>query len=67
MITKAEFSNCLRSLFFIDVDTLPGLLDDEQRRFIRDPVSYFIECSDAQAAAIWREIEKRQEPRKENT
>ena len=60
MSESARFLNRLRSLHNIDGDLLPELSKDEQREFVRGPVVYFLRADDAQAQAIWREIEKRQ-------
>jgi hypothetical protein len=57
---KALFLNRLRSLFNIDGFLLPELTEEQQTKFMRGPVQYLIGCDDGQAAAIWREIEKRQ-------
>ncbi len=59
-MTKHEFHNRIRSMFCIDGYLLPELSEEEQGVFMRDPVGYFIRASDAQANAIWREIERRQ-------
>lgn len=62
-MTKQEFLNRIRSLHNIDGWDLPELTDAEKRKFIQNPVLYFIRCDDAQSDAIWREVEKRQRPR----
>ena len=55
------FLNRVRSLFNIDGDLLADVLSpEEQRKFMDDPVRYFMRCDDERAAAIWREVEKRQ-------
>jgi hypothetical protein len=54
------FLNRVRSLFNIDGDQLPELDRDEWRSFRDDPVRFFMRADDWQAAAIWREVEKRQ-------
>lgn len=57
---RAAFLNRVRSLFNIDADELPKLDRDEWRSFRDDPVRFFMRADDWQAAAIWREVEKRQ-------
>ena len=59
-MTQHEFLNRLRSLWNIDGWQLPELNAKEQAAFMTDPTRFLIRCNDAQAAAIWREIEKRQ-------
>jgi hypothetical protein len=54
-----DFHNRLRSLFNIDGDLLPELSRDEQAKFVRDPVAFFLQANGVQTTAIWREIEKR--------
>ena len=56
----AAFLNCLRSLHNIDGDQLPELEGYDWISFRDDPPRYFMRCNDTQAAAIWREVEKRQ-------
>ena len=60
---RALFLNRLRSLYNIDGHLLPELTSEEQREFVRDPVRYLIRTDATQAAAIWREVEKRQKSR----
>lgn len=57
---KADFLNRVRSLFNIDGYLLLELSADQQGKFLRDPVLYFISTDKAQQDAIWREVEKRQ-------
>ena len=57
------FINRVRSLFNIDGWLLPELTKAQQEEFIADPVRYFIHTDDAQANAIFREVEKRQRRR----
>ncbi len=58
-----DFANRLRSMFNIDGFQLaPELTEMEQQAFMRDPVGYYIRCPDPKRLAIWREIEKRQQP-----
>lgn len=60
-MTQDQFLNALCILYSIDGWQLPELLNGEQQRaFVRNPVDYFLRAPDAQQAAIWREIEKRQ-------
>ena len=61
-MTQHEFLNRLRSLWNIDGWQLPELNSERWAKFQADPAQFFIRCDDAQAAAIWREIEKRQTP-----
>lgn len=60
MTTQHAFMNRLRSLFNIDADQVPELAN--RRIFLANPVEYLIRADDTQAAAIWREVEKRQKP-----
>ena len=60
-IDKAEFIDRIRSLYNIDGDLLPELTPEQQLAFVSDPVRYFIYAGDTHSAAIWREVEKRQE------
>jgi hypothetical protein len=62
MNNQHAFLNRVRSLFNIDGYRLPELTEEQRGKFLRDPVRYFIGADDMQAAAIWREIEKRQKP-----
>jgi hypothetical protein len=55
-----EFINRLRSLYAIDRHLLPELSEAEWIAFRTNPPRYLIYASDEQAAAIFREIEKRQ-------
>lgn len=59
-MTRADFLNRARSLHNIDSIHLPELDRAQRRHFMDEPVRYFMNCSDAHAAAIWREVEKRQ-------
>jgi hypothetical protein len=61
---KAEFLNRVRSLFNIDQWLLPELTDEQWDRFRNDPPRYFIAADDPQSEAIWREVERRQTPRR---
>jgi hypothetical protein len=58
---KRLFLNRVRSLFNIDGFLLPELDRAEQHTFTRDPVRYLMGAEDGKAAAIWREVEKRQD------
>lgn len=60
MSARAAFINRLRSLYNIDRDRLPELGHDEWVDFDSDPVRYLRRANDDHAAAIWREVEKRQ-------
>jgi hypothetical protein len=60
VIDQRLFTNCVRSLFNIDGYLLPELTSDQQSKFIRDPVRYFIGTDKAQQDAIFREVAKRQ-------
>lgn len=60
---QAQFTNRVRSLFCIDHYLLPELSDEQWVKFRDDPPRYFIGADDKQAAAIWREVEKRQRPK----
>lgn len=62
-MTRAAFLNRIRSLNNIDRDMLPELTTEEWRRFDEDPVRFFVRADGFQAAAIWREVERRQEVR----
>jgi hypothetical protein len=53
---QRAFLNTLKKLFFID--DVPGFTDGQNRMFRADPVSYLIRASDAQAEAIFKELEK---------
>ena len=55
-----SFQNRIRSLSNIDGYLLPELSQDEQAAFLRDPVGFFLRANDAQADAIFREVERRQ-------
>ena len=57
---RAEFLNRLRRLHNIDGDQLPELEGYDWISFRDDPPRYFMRCNDTQAAAIWREVERRQ-------
>jgi len=59
-MTQAEFMNRIRSLYNIDGWQLPELNDGDWPKFRDDPARYLVLCSDRQADAIWREVEKRQ-------
>lgn len=59
-MNRAAFLNCLRSLHNIDSDALPELTFDQWEFFRDNPARYLMCCDDVQAAAIWREVEKRQ-------
>ncbi len=59
-MTQHEFINRLRSMTSIDGWQLPELTREQQARFMADPFRYMMRAADEQAAAIWREIEKRQ-------
>lgn len=54
------FLNRLRSLFNIDADQLPELSPEQMAEFLVNPPRFLMRCDDATAAAIWREVEKRQ-------
>lgn len=58
-MTQSEFRNALLILFSIDRRQLPELSEAQQGTFMHNPVMFFLRCDDTQAAAIWREIEKR--------
>ena len=60
---KAGFLNRVRSLYNIDHHLLPELSAPEWRAFCVDPPRYFLGADAKQAAAIWREVERRQTPR----
>lgn len=62
MTTQHAFINRIRSLHNIDHDQLPELTDRQFFLFQYEPARYLIRADDTQAAAIWREIEKRQKP-----
>lgn len=57
---KKTFLNHVRSLFNIDGYLLPELDGEQQQKFVRDPVRYFIGGDEPQSDAIWREVLKRQ-------
>jgi hypothetical protein len=63
MSEQAAFLNRLRSLLNIEGDQLPELTREQQARFMADPFRFFVRADDEKAAAIWREIEKRQRGR----
>jgi len=61
---QAGFMNRVRSLYNIDRHWLPELSASEWRAFSADPPRFLVVAADdAQAAAIWREVERRQTPR----
>lgn len=60
MSEQARFLNRLKSLFNIDADQVPELTREQWYAFRDDPVRFLLRASDAQAASIWREVEKRQ-------
>ena len=55
-----SFRNRIRSLSNIDGYLLPEFLHDERAAFLRDPVGFFLRANDAQADAVFREVERRQ-------
>ena len=57
---KRTFANLIRSLFNIDSDLLPELKREEQSAFLRNPVQFFLDATDAQSDAIMREVQARQ-------
>ena len=57
---RAEFLNRLRSLHNIDRDLLPELSGEQWPFFRDDPERFLMRADDTQAAAIWREVERRQ-------
>lgn len=57
---RALFLNRLRSLRCIDGYLLPELSETQQQAFMRNPWGYVMAAPDGHAAAIWREVEKRQ-------
>lgn len=60
-MTNHEFINRIRSLYNIDWELLPELSDRDWPEFRDNPPRYLINKADAtQAAAILREVEKRQ-------
>jgi hypothetical protein len=59
---QEAFANRLKSLFNIDGCQLLELSHSQTESFLRDPARYFMRASDRQADAIFREIEKRQQP-----
>lgn len=59
-MTQHEFMNRLRSLWNIDRDQLPELSEVQWTNFLLAPSSFLIRADDATAAAIWREVERRQ-------
>lgn len=59
-MSRAAFLNRLRSLFNVDRDQLLELTWGEWARFREDPVRFFMAANEVQAAAIWREVERRQ-------
>lgn len=59
---KHGFMNRVRSLANIDRDQLPELTPEDFYWFVNDPVRYFMRATETHAAAIWREVEKRQRP-----
>jgi hypothetical protein len=60
VMNHPQFTNALKAMFNIDADKLTEIERDQQKHFIADPVRYYIRASEAQHAAIWREIKKRQ-------
>ena len=58
---RREFLNRARSLYNIDSHLLPELGDDWPT-FRADSARYTINTDAQTAAAIWREVEKRQKP-----
>lgn len=57
---RRMFLNRLRSLHNIDHHYLPELTDGEWISFRHNPTEFLIRADDTQAAAIWREVERRQ-------
>jgi len=57
---KMAFLNRIRSLFNIDGYALPELGSEQQLKFLRDPVRYFLNADEAESDAIMREVESRQ-------
>lgn len=57
---RHAFLNRVRSLHCIDRGELPELDWTEWRLFQDNPADYLLRTDDTQAAAIWREVEKRQ-------
>jgi len=60
MTDQAAFLNRIRSLYCIDYGRLPELTAEQWERFQQNPPRYLIGADDKQAAAIWREVERRQ-------
>lgn len=57
-MTLPQFLNALKALRFIERDQVPELSGEQWVLFCRAPHIFLIHCSDAQAAAIWREVER---------
>jgi hypothetical protein len=57
---RHAFLNRVRSLFNIDRNQAPEMTTAEWARFRDDPVHFLMRADDFLAAAIWREVEKRQ-------
>ena len=63
VLTHHGFINRVRSLYNIDHHLLPELSDQDWKEFRDNPPRYYINSADCiQADAIWREIERRQQP-----
>jgi len=60
---KARFLNMVRSLYNIDSFRLPELSKEDWKKFVANPLRYFIQADATQQAAIFREVEHRQKGR----
>lgn len=63
-MNQQDFMNRLKGLRFIDRARLPELATDDWQNFCRDPWLFLISASDKEAAAIWREVEEDQKPKR---
>ena len=59
-MTNHEFLNRIRSLYCLEHDQVPELTDAQWKAFEMNPANYLIRTDDFKAAAIMREVEKRQ-------
>jgi hypothetical protein len=56
-ITSIEGRNLIAAFFNIDGYILDGVLTEEQQeRFCRDPIHYFLRCEAEQRQAIWEAV-----------
>lgn len=61
MITRTRFHNMIRSLWNLETEDVSELSHEDQLRFVRDPLAFFIRCPDKQADVIFAAVMKRQD------